>query len=235
MYEDKNIEHLVVTTRETASTDYSSVDVFNKIWFKPTLHVRIPDNIYENYILDYIFEKDTNSILGISKIIDTSKLTNETPDAIIDYIYDNCINLDIIDKIDKLSLAFDIEDEEPSDDVEDLLDEIQFKDESGFEYNIPILGDEILDIEDVKLSDDTFYLDSLEVYDPNVDIPLFKSELDRPWIDIDTDLLDKSVGLHTYIIRFESKLTGDLTFQQFSYIIQNDNPEKPYIYMNRDK
>ena len=55
----------------------------------------------------------------------------------------------------------------------------------------------------------------------------------RPWIDIDKEILDLSVGQHIYRMTFqdpdpEHKLTA---ICWFSYIIQNTFVDKPYIYM----
>ena len=58
-------------------------------------------------------------------------------------------------------------------------------------------------------------------------------ELGHPWIDIPVDVLDRCIGLHTYIIEFINVITGDTFYQYFNYTIQNDNPCKPYIYMER--
>lgn len=53
----------------------------------------------------------------------------------------------------------------------------------------------------------------------------------RPWIDIRSELLDLSSGQHTYRLTF-SKLGIKLTAQcWFSYIIQDNFVDKPYIYM----
>ena len=57
----------------------------------------------------------------------------------------------------------------------------------------------------------------------------------KPWIDIQTSILDVSAGQHTYRMTFakeDVKLTATCWF---SYIIQDNNPEKPYIYMKRDE
>ena len=57
----------------------------------------------------------------------------------------------------------------------------------------------------------------------------------RPWIDIQSSILDTTAGQHTYRMTFakeEIKLTATCWF---SYIIQDNNPEKPYIYMKRDE
>ena len=57
----------------------------------------------------------------------------------------------------------------------------------------------------------------------------------RPWIDIQSSILDTTAGQHTYRMTFakeDVKLTATCWF---SYIIQDNNPEKPYIYMKRDE
>jgi len=57
----------------------------------------------------------------------------------------------------------------------------------------------------------------------------------RPWIDISTSILDLSVGQHVYRLTF-SKLGIQLTaICWFSYIIQDNFVEKPYIYMTESR
>lgn len=55
----------------------------------------------------------------------------------------------------------------------------------------------------------------------------------RPWLRVPVDVLNKDIGQHTYKLHFvniHTSLELDLYIQ---YIIQDDNPDKPYIYMNR--
>lgn len=57
----------------------------------------------------------------------------------------------------------------------------------------------------------------------------------RPWIDISSSILDQTPGQHVYRMTFskpECKLNATCWF---SYIIQENNPEKPYIYMDREE
>lgn len=57
----------------------------------------------------------------------------------------------------------------------------------------------------------------------------------KPWIDISSSILDLAPGQHTYRMTFgkpECKLKATCWF---SYIIQENNPEKSYIYMKRDE
>jgi len=57
----------------------------------------------------------------------------------------------------------------------------------------------------------------------------------KPWIDIDSTILDTTVGQHTYRMTFTKDGCKLKATCWFSYIIQDNNPEKPYIYMKRDE
>lgn len=52
------------------------------------------------------------------------------------------------------------------------------------------------------------------------------------WLSIKTEILNKDVGQHIYKLSFVDKVTNDIVPLYFSYIIQDDNPEKPYLYMD---
>lgn len=54
------------------------------------------------------------------------------------------------------------------------------------------------------------------------------------YIDVISDGLNKEVGQHDYIVKHVDSSTGDVVSLYFSYIIQDDNPNKPYIYMDRE-
>ena len=56
----------------------------------------------------------------------------------------------------------------------------------------------------------------------------------RPWVDISSSILDTGVGQHTYRMTFEKPECKLKATCWFSYIIQDNHPEKPYIYMKRD-
>ena len=57
----------------------------------------------------------------------------------------------------------------------------------------------------------------------------------RPWIDIQATILDTMTGQHVYRMTFQKPDCKLKATCWFSYIIQDNNPEKPYIYMNRDE
>ncbi len=58
--------------------------------------------------------------------------------------------------------------------------------------------------------------------------------LGKSWIRIKARILDLSIGSHVYKFSFVSKYTNDVVSLYFGYILQDSNPDKPYIYMNRD-
>ena len=57
----------------------------------------------------------------------------------------------------------------------------------------------------------------------------------HPYIDITSDGLNLEVGQHDYLIKYVDSFTGDIVLLYFSYIIQDDNPSKPYIYMDKER
>ena len=56
----------------------------------------------------------------------------------------------------------------------------------------------------------------------------------KPWVDFKKSVLDTSIGQHTYRMDFLKKGFNIGATCWFSYIIQDNNPEKPYVYMKRD-
>ena len=64
---------------------------------------------------------------------------------------------------------------------------------------------------------------------------LFKEEynmcLCRAWIDVPVTSLDLSTGYHLYTVQLVNIHTNDIANLYFSYTIQNDEPEKPYLYL----
>lgn len=54
----------------------------------------------------------------------------------------------------------------------------------------------------------------------------------HPWVRIDTGILDLVSGMHIYKLVFESiPSNGTEESVYIAYIIQDDNPETPYVYM----
>lgn len=59
-----------------------------------------------------------------------------------------------------------------------------------------------------------------------------KQEPCKPWVRVTSNLLNKDVGQHIYRLYFINSRTEDIFSLYISYIVQNDNPEKPYVYMD---
>lgn len=56
----------------------------------------------------------------------------------------------------------------------------------------------------------------------------------RPWLRIEQTMLNLAPGKHIYKLGFVNRYTNETTDYYFSYILQDSNPEQPYIYMNRN-
>lgn len=55
----------------------------------------------------------------------------------------------------------------------------------------------------------------------------------RPWLRINSEALDWTAGFHKYAVRLINRNTSDVVSLYFGYHSQDDNPDKPYIYMDR--
>lgn len=52
-------------------------------------------------------------------------------------------------------------------------------------------------------------------------------------IRIPQNIVNRELGLHQFEISLKNVITGDNMYCYFQYHIQDDNPDAPYIYMNR--
>ena len=57
----------------------------------------------------------------------------------------------------------------------------------------------------------------------------------RIWIEIDKSVVSFDPGFHMYQLVFDDSGTGSILNLYFSYHIQDNNPDKDYIYMNREE
>lgn len=70
--------------------------------------------------------------------------------------------------------------------------------------------------------------------DSTVGVPDYVEQVPcKPWVKIDTHGLNTEIGTHIYQLKYISANSTDETILYFSYVIQNNNPNKPYIYMQR--
>ena len=53
----------------------------------------------------------------------------------------------------------------------------------------------------------------------------------RPWVDVPVTSLNLASGYHAYTMQFVSKHTKFTINLYFSYTIQDDNPDRPYLYL----
>ena len=51
------------------------------------------------------------------------------------------------------------------------------------------------------------------------------------WLKINSNILNKKSGQHLYKLHLIDTVSHEISYLFFSYIIQDDNPDKPYIYM----
>lgn len=75
---------------------------------------------------------------------------------------------------------------------------------------------------------------SPEIHDSDVHTSIFERE-STCWIRAVTRSLNLNPGKHTYKLKMVNKFT-DTDFSLYvSYYIQDDNPDKPYVYMNKEE
>ena len=55
----------------------------------------------------------------------------------------------------------------------------------------------------------------------------------HPWYRLISDVMNKEIGHHTYKMSFVNKQTDEVCSLYFAYVIQSNNPDKPYVYMDR--
>jgi len=60
-------------------------------------------------------------------------------------------------------------------------------------------------------------------------------ETNRIWIEVDKSVFSFSMGFHMYQLVFDDSGTGSTLSLYFCYHIQDNKPDKDYIYMNREE
>ena len=53
----------------------------------------------------------------------------------------------------------------------------------------------------------------------------------KPWLQVKSNILNLLPGLHIYELKFVDTSSDDIYALYIGYQIQDDNPDKPYIYM----
>ena len=81
---------------------------------------------------------------------------------------------------------------------------------------------------------DLYQLDDISTDTVEVPVTGFVTRTNVCWFDILTSILDRTPGHHIYRMSLINKRnTQETVFQYFAYIIQDDNPNKPYVYMDK--
>jgi hypothetical protein len=93
-----------------------------------------------------------------------------------------------------------------------------------FCFEVPHLLSHSLTLISIRQADSNGYIDSAHIDDR---FPL-------PWIDVLTSSLDTSIGNHTYVFKFNNNLVNSEVNLYTSYNIRYNDPDKPYIYMDRE-
>lgn len=86
--------------------------------------------------------------------------------------------------------------------------------------------------------DREFVLYQVEQLEPDiadVDISAYVKDCccNNSWLDISVDGLNLHQGYHKYRVCFINKFTNETYSLFFAYIINDDHPDKDYIYMSR--
>lgn len=72
-----------------------------------------------------------------------------------------------------------------------------------------------------------------ELGDTKKDIDMSIIYREGSLIKIPEHAVNRELGLHQFEISLKNIITGDQMYCYFQYHIQDDNPDAPYIYMNR--
>lgn len=60
-------------------------------------------------------------------------------------------------------------------------------------------------------------------------------ETNRVWMEVDKSVFSLEPGFHMYQLVFDDSGMGSILNLYFCYHIQDNNPDKDYIYMNREE
>ena len=63
---------------------------------------------------------------------------------------------------------------------------------------------------------------------------LWEHDPGRMWYRFNSAKLNMETGYHTYRLSFVNTYTNDTMILYIAYVIQNNNPDKPYMYMNKE-
>lgn len=62
---------------------------------------------------------------------------------------------------------------------------------------------------------------------------IIQRDCGKPWLKVASNELNTNPGQHVYKLSFVNIVNNDVVSLYISYIIQDDNPDKSYVYMHR--
>ena len=87
----------------------------------------------------------------------------------------------------------------------------------------------------VRIPEHLTHLEIYEVLDASGSTIVWKRCGHESWFKVPKDELDLSTRTHQYQVKLVDPVSDWTTHIYFSYVIQNDNPTKPYYYMGNER
>lgn len=89
--------------------------------------------------------------------------------------------------------------------------------------------------EDISHSIEMFQLDEIVPSKGEVNFAdSVTRECRKPWLDVLSELMNMEIGYHIYKLSFIDIRTNQVIPLYVAYIIQDDNVDKPYVYIKRE-
>lgn len=104
--------------------------------------------------------------------------------------------------------------------------------------NVPVINLKYIDyyiwfkLPNELLNSDLIQIDEISENKYKIDLNQFE-KVNKLWLACKYDVLNLDPGQHIY--KFSFKTDNDIISYYFSYIIQTDNPDKPYYYMTNER
>ena len=100
--------------------------------------------------------------------------------------------------------------------------------------NLATIGEKIYCRIPDEFVDDLEFISCGEVARADIPAEHINVHPENPWIDITASAINQDIGPHMYQFKFRNKRFGEMMSLYLYYVMQNDDPEKSYIYMERE-
>ena len=87
----------------------------------------------------------------------------------------------------------------------------------------------------VRIPEHLVHLEIYDVVDAFGNAVVWKRCGHESWFQIPREEINLSAGTHKYQVRLRDSVSDWTTHIYFSFVIQDDNPTKPYYYMNDER